>query len=425
MRAAGLLVLRGDTVAGWDQMTEVEAAEQHLGNRYLTSLHQVHTAMGLCAQSRFAEALAPLTAAEHGIAELAQAAELPVEYLLRNSPAGNLILFARAWLALAGARPVDLDELTAIVDAGAAEGQLFVSIGVRQMVALARYFDGDQASAEPELHAVAEQADAVGVLTFISFSNIFIAIGRDEKGDAPGARALLTATEPVTVACGNLHNLARFHCYAGAFALTDGEVAEAERRAHACLTSAHANGYGWEAAMGLELLSLVAAATASPIEAVRLAAAAARVRDERAIWFALVSERDRLAAGMGSCREALGDEAFEAAWAAGYTLSLDDAMEYAQRARGERKRPALGWESLTPTERLVVEQVEAGLTNPQIGEKLLISRRHRQDAPDPRVHQARRQDPERAGGGRGPPPERPGHHLIPTGLRALSTALRC
>jgi DNA-binding CsgD family transcriptional regulator/tetratricopeptide (TPR) repeat protein len=43
--------------------------------------------------------------------------------------------------------------------------------------------------------------------------------------------------------------------------------------------------------------------------------------------------------------------------------------------RGPRKRPQIGWESLTPTERTVVDLVAEGLTNPQIGERLYISRR--------------------------------------------------
>ena len=43
--------------------------------------------------------------------------------------------------------------------------------------------------------------------------------------------------------------------------------------------------------------------------------------------------------------------------------------------RGARQRPQTGWESLTPTERAVVELVAEGLSNPQIGERLYVSRR--------------------------------------------------
>ena len=61
-------------------------------------------------------------------------------------------------------------------------------------------------------------------------------------------------------------------------------------------------------------------------------------------------------------------------WAEGMGLSLGEATEVAQRMRGERVRAVTGWESLTPTEIQVVEQVVEGLTNPRIAERLLMSR---------------------------------------------------
>ena len=66
--------------------------------------------------------------------------------------------------------------------------------------------------------------------------------------------------------------------------------------------------------------------------------------------------------------------AFEAARDEGAGLALDDAIAWIRRARGERKRPARGWESLTPTELKVIEFVAEGLTNPLIGERMFISR---------------------------------------------------
>lgn len=45
------------------------------------------------------------------------------------------------------------------------------------------------------------------------------------------------------------------------------------------------------------------------------------------------------------------------------------------RGRGERKRPATGWASLTPTELDVARLVSEGLTNRDIAERLFVSPR--------------------------------------------------
>ena len=78
---------------------------------------------------------------------------------------------------------------------------------------------------------------------------------------------------------------------------------------------------------------------------------------------------------VAAVREALGEEAFHSAWAQGAALSTNEAIAYAQRGRGERKRPTAGWESLTPTELDVVRLVEEGLSNKAIATRLFISPR--------------------------------------------------
>jgi DNA-binding CsgD family transcriptional regulator len=72
-------------------------------------------------------------------------------------------------------------------------------------------------------------------------------------------------------------------------------------------------------------------------------------------------------------QEELGPEWAEA-WAEGSALTPVQTVAYARRARGGRKRPATGWNSLTPTELQVVELVAQGLTNPEIGQRLFIGR---------------------------------------------------
>jgi DNA-binding CsgD family transcriptional regulator len=73
-------------------------------------------------------------------------------------------------------------------------------------------------------------------------------------------------------------------------------------------------------------------------------------------------------------RAGLGSEAFEAARAEGATMSWQEAVAYATRGRGERKRPSSGWASLTPTELQVVKLVAQGLTNRDIAARLFVER---------------------------------------------------
>ena len=56
-------------------------------------------------------------------------------------------------------------------------------------------------------------------------------------------------------------------------------------------------------------------------------------------------------------------------------MSTLEAIAYARRGHGGRKRPASGWGALTPTERDVVRLVSEGLTNHDIATRLFISPR--------------------------------------------------
>ena len=123
----------------------------------------------------------------------------------------------------------------------------------------------------------------------------------------------------------------------------------------------------------LDALAEIAAGLDSHEEAARILGAARRARAELGLarW---PPDVPRIAELERTLREQLGDEGFEIAVEEGAALPRSEAMTWVRHARGERKRPGRGWESLTPTELRVVALVAEGLTNPQIGERMFISR---------------------------------------------------
>jgi predicted ATPase/class 3 adenylate cyclase/DNA-binding CsgD family transcriptional regulator len=109
-------------------------------------------------------------------------------------------------------------------------------------------------------------------------------------------------------------------------------------------------------------------------EAVRLygTADAARQRMGMVRFKVFDAEYDGFLAAL---RNALGDDDFDAIWNEGAAMSTEEAIAYALRGRGERKRPPTGWESLTPTELDVVRLVGEGLPNKDIATRLFVSPR--------------------------------------------------
>jgi predicted ATPase/class 3 adenylate cyclase/DNA-binding CsgD family transcriptional regulator len=151
-----------------------------------------------------------------------------------------------------------------------------------------------------------------------------------------------------------------------------GQPAVAEDAAYRALASHTSAGMKLGTIDTLEVIATLAADQGSVAEAARLFAATDRARRDLG-YSHTPAEAARLAEDLNVVRSALGDDIFDATWAAGAAMALEQAQTYATRGRGARRRPVSGWSSLTPTELEVVGLVVEGLRNADIASRLFVS----------------------------------------------------
>jgi predicted ATPase/DNA-binding CsgD family transcriptional regulator len=157
-------------------------------------------------------------------------------------------------------------------------------------------------------------------------------------------------------------------------AIAQGVPNEAQRYAHDALAcSAGVKGHLCVPDT-LECLAGLATDAGSHVDAGRLFGAAEAIR-QRTGEVRFHSYQAGYEASVAALRHAMGNGDFDAAWAEGAALSTELAIAYAQRGRGERKRPSSGWASLTQAERDVVRLVSEGLANKEIATRLFVSPR--------------------------------------------------
>jgi predicted ATPase/class 3 adenylate cyclase/DNA-binding CsgD family transcriptional regulator len=253
----------------------------------------------------------------------------------------------------------------AAIEAAAELGGIYAAMGHAALVSAARAA-GDvatlqEAAAQPYLSALPHTA-AVQRL----FSAEVALLG----GDLLAARRL--TDEAVTSTTGYYLSAALW--VRARVAMAQGEPERGERDAHDALTcAAKINAY-----LGipdiLECLGTLAGDAGIHREATRLFGAAHGIRQRMGAIRFKIYEAD-YEASVAALRDALGEQDFDSAWAEGAALSTEEAIAYAQRGRGQRKRPASGWASLTPTERDVVRLVSDGLGNKDIATRLFVSPR--------------------------------------------------
>jgi predicted ATPase/class 3 adenylate cyclase/DNA-binding CsgD family transcriptional regulator len=157
-------------------------------------------------------------------------------------------------------------------------------------------------------------------------------------------------------------------------ALAEGELETADANAYESLATAADGNVPTCIAEGLALLGGLALERQDWHRAARLLGASETVRTSVG-YVRFFSDQRAYETDSSAARQKLGDAEYQRAFEEGVAMSTADALTYAAKGRGSRHRPPTGWASLTPVEQQVIRLAAEGLTNPEIGDRLFISKR--------------------------------------------------
>ncbi|WP_406814346.1 LuxR C-terminal-related transcriptional regulator [Mycobacterium sp. M23085] len=317
----------------------------------------------------------------------------------------------RAWLSVALTMRGDIEGggrvSRALVDEAEAAGDLMMQVYGHVACGTVHVFQGDVAAAYQEAQSALTAAEAIGGFledaVYALFANTAMAAGDAAAALRAAENAwqhtnpqrvfftrLVTPMNEAALSCGDLAVARRWAddtlavvsgwyrmralTVSAFLAIAQNDPERALRDAHDALALAvRTQGY-LRVCDVLECLARIAADAGNHPYAARLLGAAVGIR-QRMGHARLPMYQAGYDAVLTAVREALGQNDFDIAWAEGAALSTEEAIAYAQRGRGERKRPASGWQSLTPMENDVARLVVEGLANKEIGARLFISPR--------------------------------------------------
>jgi predicted ATPase/class 3 adenylate cyclase/DNA-binding CsgD family transcriptional regulator len=345
----------GDPIAARAPAEEGRDLAEAIGDRFVSrqcrwclGMAQLYQGDLVGAAAQFGELVAEAQAAHDGLVEV-------------NSLGGQGAVLACQGDVAAARAAAD-----AAIEAAAELGGFYAAMGYAALVSAAEAA-GDAATlrdateawrslrALPNMPAVQRALSAAAALAL---------------GDLVAARRW--ADEAVTAATGYFLSVALLT--RARVAIAQGEPEQGDRDAHDALACAA----DVEAYLPihdiLEFLARLAGDAGSHREAARLFGAAHVIRERiGAVRYKIFDGGYK--ASVAALRDAMGKKDFDSGWAEGAAMSLEEAIAYAQRGRGERKRPTSGWGALTPAERDVVRLVSEGLGNKDIATRLFVSPR--------------------------------------------------
>jgi DNA-binding NarL/FixJ family response regulator len=232
----------------------------------------------------------------------------------------------------------------------------------------------DTATAVAALRRTADGGRRVAIVMFVPAALAGLACMAAIAGDQATAAAAIGEARAALGGRRQPITAAALRYADGIMAWHQGRLADAEHLARESTVAWHRCCDRMDACDGIELLGVLAAARERFTDAALLLAAAEAAR--RPLLYVapgFTANRAAAAGAASQARDVLGEERFTQAWEQGHGLTLDDAVAYAARKGGGRKRPATGWASLTPAELEVVRLVREGLRNDAIARRLFIA----------------------------------------------------
>ena len=222
----------------------------------------------------------------------------------------------------------------ATLEAGAELGEMFVGMGY-QVLALAALAAGDDAGAQEAREAASKHISVAGEMgSMWRYWGAEAALaGRDLAAARGWADEAVSATRGFYLSWA-LTGRARV-------LMAQGESKQAETDAHDALVRAAAIETQVCVPDILEILGDLAGEAGSHREAVGLFGAAHAIRERIGMVRFKVYDAG-YHRSVNALRNAMGERDFDSTWAEGAALSTEEAIAYAQRGRGERKRPSSG-----------------------------------------------------------------------------------